>query len=171
MQQEIYNEYSRFDNSNQIHDTAIIYPNVTMGKNNTIGAYSVIGSNGEIRGKKQNEFSGLVVIGDNNVISEMVTIQRPFKKEHKTVIGSDNIIMAHSHIGHNVVINDNCEICTGVIIGGFATINNGAKVKLGVTVRNRIEVGENTLIGLGSAVVKNTEANSIVYGNPAKSIK
>lgn len=167
---DFYNkEWINLD-GNWIHRTAIIFDNVKMGKGNSIGPYSVIGSNGEIRGVKQNGFKGTIEIGDNNVISELVTIQRPFD-ESSTTIGSNNIIMAHSHIGHNVEIGNDCEICTGVILGGYAKIKDGAKIKLGVTIRNRKTVGEKALVGLGSAVVKDVDANSIVVGNPAKPIK
>tara|TARA_R110000868_G_scaffold334194_1_gene594881 strand:+ start:10850 stop:11341 length:492 start_codon:yes stop_codon:yes gene_type:complete len=152
---------------NWIHKTAIVHPNVKMGKGNVIGAYCVIGSNGEMRGVKQEDFKGFVYIGDRNVISEHVTIQRPFA-DTSTRIGNDNIIMAHSHIGHDAYIGNECEICTGTIIGGYAVINDGAIIKLGCTIRNRIEVGIDSLIGMGSVVVKDVLAGATVYGNPAK---
>ncbi len=167
---DFYDKYFMFDESNQIHDTAIIYPNVVMGKNNIIGAYTVIGSNGEIRGVNQNDFQGTVVIGDNNVISELVTIQRPFT-ETSTEIGNNNIIMAHVHLGHNVKIGDNTEICTGTIIGGYAEINDNAKIKLGVTIRNRKKIGKNCIVGMGSVVIRDVEENYVVVGNPAKEIR
>jgi UDP-N-acetylglucosamine acyltransferase len=152
---------------NQIHKTAIIYPNVKLGKGNVIGAYCVIGSNGEIRGVKQDEFKGFVSIGDNNVISEHVTIQRPYVLT-ATRVGNNNIIMAHSHIGHDAYIGNDCEICTGSIIGGYAVIFDGAIIKLGCTIRNRIKVGIDSLVGMGSVVVKDVQAGATVYGNPAK---
>jgi acyl-[acyl carrier protein]--UDP-N-acetylglucosamine O-acyltransferase len=167
---DLYDKYFMFDESNQIHDTAVIYPNVTMGKNNIIGAYTVIGSNGEIRGVNQNDFKGQVIIGDNNVISELVTIQRPFEAT-STEIGNNNIIMAHSHIGHDVKIGSNIEICTGSIIGGYAKIEDNAKIKLGVIIRNRKVVGENAIVGMGSVVIKDVEEGNVVVGNPARVIK
>ncbi len=168
MKDDIYNPNARFHESNEIHETAIIYDNVSMGKNNKIGAYSVIGSDGEIRGAKA--FKGRVVIGDNNIVSELVTIQRP-ANESETVIGNDNIVMAHSHIGHDAKIGDNCEISSGSIIGGYAIIKNGAKIKLGCIVRNRKEIGEDSIVGMGAVVVKNVEPKTIVVGNPAKPLK
>lgn len=167
---DFYDKYSKYDKSNVIHDTAIIYDNVELGKNNVIGAYTVIGSNGEIRGVNQNDFKGKVIIGDNNVISEHVTIQRPYN-ETTTKIGNDNIIMAHSHIGHDVHIGNETEICTGVILGGYSVVKDKSKIKLGVTVRNRKTIGENSLVGMGSVVVKDIEKDSVVVGNPAKNIK
>ncbi len=163
---DLYDQYSHFDPSNKIHHTAIIYPCVQMGKNNVIGPYTVIGSDGEIR--NCSTFNGTVEIGDGNVISEHVTIQRPSAALSATRIGNNNLIMAHSHIGHDAQVGNNCEICTGTIIGGYVVVEDGAKLKLGVTVRNRKKIGKNALVGLGSAVVKDVEENTVCFGNPAK---
>jgi len=162
---------------NWIHKTAIVHDNVRLGQGNIIGAYSVIGTNGEMRKPEdfkgdirafQESFEGTVWIGNDNVISEHVTIQRPFETLEATTIGHRNIIMAHSHIGHNVIIGNDCEVCTGTIIGGYTTLKDGVRIKLGVTVRNRRTIGANALVGLGSVVVKDVEDAAIVYGNPAK---
>lgn len=155
-------------NGNWIHSTAIVYPWVKLGKNNIIGAYSVIGSNGEMRNVNPSEFKGKVIIGNNNVISELVTIQRPFNEGKHTIVGDNNIIMRGSHSGHDSVIGNNCEICCNVILGGYATIGDNSKIKLGVIVRNRLSVGLNCVIGMGSMVVKNVPDGQIWLGNPAR---
>ncbi len=163
--------HEEFDPSNIIHPTAIIFDNVELGKNNVIGPYAIIGSNGEMRGVMQEDFKGRVIIGDNNVISELVTIQRPYGEDCITEVGSDNIIMAHSHIGHDVKIGDSTELCTGTIIGGYVSIGSGSKLKLGVTVRNRKNIGTNCIVGMCSVVVSDLEDDKIYVGNPAKELK
>jgi UDP-N-acetylglucosamine acyltransferase len=163
---DIYNPNDRFDPSNIIHDTAIIYDNVKIGKNNIIGAYCVIGSNGEIRG--QQEFDGCVEIGSGNVISELVTIQRPASANKITKIGDNNIIMAHTHIGHDAQIGSGCELSTGTIVGGYSIVEDCVKIKLGVTIRNRKRIGKGATVGMGAVVVTDVQPTQVVVGNPAK---
>lgn len=153
---------------NHVHKTGIIHPNVLRGKGNWIGAFCVIGSNGEMRDADQDGFKGHVEIGDKNIISEFVSIQRPFKKGEVTKIGDKNIIMRGVHLGHNSSVGNDCEICTGVILGGYSVIEDGVKLKLGVIVRNRVTIGKGAIIGMGSIVTKDVPAGETWYGNPAK---
>lgn len=162
-----YSDWINIDGNN-IHKTAIIHPNVKLGTGNTIGAYCVIGSNGEIRNVSQDDFKGTVEIGNNNIISEFVSIQRPFKEGSLTKIGNRNLIMAHVHIGHDAKIYDDTEICTSSVIGGYAQIHFRAKIKLGCIIRNRIVVGTDAVVGMGAVVTKNVMQGEVVYGNPAK---
>ena len=166
---DIYNiDWINID-GNHIHKTAIINRDfVTMGTGNVIGPYTCIGTNGEIRGKDFREFKGRVWIGNNNTISEHVTIQRPFEEGEGTYIGHYNIIMAHAHIGHNVSIWHDCEICTSAVIGGYVEVWDRAKIKIGSIIRNRVTVGFDAIIGMGSVVTKDVAHGAVVYGNPAK---
>lgn len=165
MKDNIYNAHSRHHESNEIHSTAIIHDCVTLGKNNKIGAYTVIGGDGEIRGV--NNFEGTVHIGNNNVITSHVTIQRPSNKSNQTLIGDNNMIMAHVHIGHDAIICSNCEISTGSIIGGYVIMFDHVKIKLNCTIRNRVRIYPHVTVGMGSVVVKDVPELQIVYGNPA----
>lgn len=164
---DIYNSDFLEIGGNMIHKTAIINSNVQIGTGNRIGAFTVIGSHGEIRGTNPDEFKGIIKIGNGNVISEHVTIQTPLEAGAVTEIGHNNIIMAHAHIGHDAKIGSNTEICTTCVIGGYAEIGDGAKVKLHSVVRNRKKIGPGALIGMGSVVTKDIEPGAVVYGNPA----
>jgi len=162
----MYNDdYINID-GNEIHRTAIIDPCVTLGKGNRIGPYAVIGGNAEVRNVR--ECKGRVVIGDNNTISEHVTIQRPVDAERVTYVGNGNIIMAHAHLGHDVMVCNNVEICTSTVLGGYVTVKDGARIKLHCVVRNRVTVGTGATVGMGSVVTKDVADGAVVYGNPAK---
>lgn len=159
--------YSLLD-GNLIHETAVIHWDyVRMGTGNIIGPHTVIGSPGEIRGKAYHEFKGFVTIGDDNRISEHVTIQRPYDQLQYTHVSNRTIIMAHTHIGHDAFIGNDVELCSGCVIGGYARILEGAKVKLNATIRNRVIVAKRAVVGMGAVVTKHVGADETWYGNPA----
>jgi len=84
-------------------------------------------------------------------------------------------------IGHNVTfINDRFPRATNAD-GSLQTeadwhveetrIKKGASLGSSVTILCGITVGENAIVGAGSVVTKDVAANTIVAGNPAKTIK
>lgn len=98
-------------------------------------------------------------------------------------------------IGDNVSIGKGSFLCEGVEIGNDVFIGphvcftndkyppskksnwkktivrDGAKIGAAVTILPGVTIGENALIGAGSVVTKNVDANTAVYGNPAKIIQ
>lgn len=95
------------------------------------------------------------VIGDNNLILEDNTIQ-PFVS-----IGSNNVFWSGNHIGHDVKIQNHCFITSHVVISGFTVIENNCFLGVNSTFRDDITIKEYTLIGAGSAIMKNTEKESV----------
>lgn len=155
------------DSINNIHPTAIIGSNVELGKNITIGPYCVLGQPGAIRNTPKK--SGKIIIKDNTTLMNFVSVM--IGETGDTIIGENNLIMNYVNVGHNVSIGDDNEIGAGTIIGGWAQIGNCNKIKLHCSIRNRVIIGNNTLIGMGSNVVKNLSSGSKVMGNPIKLFK
>ncbi|MBV1952565.1 MAG: hypothetical protein KUG64_10290 [Cycloclasticus sp.] len=149
---------------NRIHETAIIGSNVEIGKGNTILPYAVIGQAGFIR--KGEKPKGKVIIGDNNTIGCYVNIM--IGSEGKTFIGDNNLIMNHSNIGHDVMIQNDNEIGAGSIVNGYARIKCSVKIKSGCIIRNRIAIESEVTIGQGSNVVKDILKAGTYFGNPAE---
>lgn len=50
-------------------------------------------------------------------------------------------------------------------------MKQNAYIAPGVMVRNQIEVGENSIVGMGAVVTKDVKENSVVAGVPAKPIQ
>lgn len=76
----------------------------------------------------------------------------------------------HSHVGHDAIIGDGCELATGAVIGGFAEIGDNVRVGLNATVRPRVKVGDNARVGMGAVVTKDVPAGETWVGNPAHDI-
>lgn len=166
MCKDLYNAKYINTNLNYVHETAIIGNNVKMGKGNIIMPYAVIGETGFIRDSDNSK--GTVVIGDNNKIGCHACIMSG--ELGMTVIGNDNMIMNYANIGHDVSIGNKCEIGPGVIIGGFSSIDDEIKIKIGALIRNRINIGKESVIGMGSVIVKHIAEFQVVVGNPGRCV-
>ena len=161
--------------STYIHPTAIIYPNVCIGNNVYIGAYSVIGSPPEHPGEvdprdwKPHYDGSVVFIGDGVVIREFVTINAGYLSA--TIIGADCYIMAHSHVGHDAYIENDCVLHSASVIGGHSTILSNCRIGLNATLHQHTQLAEGTMVG-AQAFVKGTwrESYRILAGVPAKDI-
>jgi UDP-N-acetylglucosamine acyltransferase len=155
--------------ANNIHPTAIIGPNVTLGDGNYIGPYCVIGMPAEHRGK-WNGVPGNVIIGNNNIFTGHVTIDGGI--DTPTVIGDNTFCMKHSHIGHDATIDDNVTISCGAKIGGHTIIHPSANVGLNAVIHQRQEIAEGVMIGMGAVVTLKlyTEPFQTYVGNPARHI-
>jgi len=89
-----------------IGPNAIIWEGARLGKNVKVfpgASVSSIPQDLKFAGEKTETF-----IGDNTVIREFVTISRGTVDKHKTVIGSNCLLMAYVHIAHDCTIGNNC---------------------------------------------------------------
>jgi sugar O-acyltransferase (sialic acid O-acetyltransferase NeuD family) len=100
--------------------------------------------------------------GDNCFILEDNTVQ-PF-----VTIGNDVTLWSGNHIGHDAVIEDHCFITSHVVVSGYVRV--GARSFLGVnaTLRNSITLGEQTLVGAGAIIMKDTAPKSVYLPERAK---
>ena len=122
-------------------------------------------------------------IGDETKIGAFVEVQKNAR------IGRRCKISSHTFVCEGVTIEDNVFIGHGVVFtndlypratagnGELQTekdwkvektlIKRGASIGSGATILARVTVGENAIVGAGSVVTKDVEANTIVAGNPA----
>lgn len=155
---------------NYIGPHCIIRGNVVIGNHNRFEAFCSIGLPGEYRGK---ESLGTVVIGDDNVIREFVTIHSALEGEDATVVGSACYLMTKSHIGHDTLLENDVTVSSLSIVGGHSRIMKGANLGLGSILHQRSVIGSYCLIGMGAVVTKKLDCvpGGIYVGNPAKYLK
>jgi UDP-N-acetylglucosamine acyltransferase len=65
-------------------------------------------------------------IGDGNVFREHVTVNRSSDAEEDTVLGSNNLLMAGSHVGHNSQIGNYVRLANGALLGGHVIVQDYA---------------------------------------------
>lgn len=94
-------------------------------------------------------------IGDDNTIRECVTISRGTTKGGGiTRIGSNNLIMAYAHIGHDSQVGSNCILANAATLAGHVTIEDYATVGAFSPVHQFCTVGTHAYIGGGTIVTQ-----------------
>lgn len=147
---------------------------VKIGDNSIIHSGVVIGTDGFGYYKEDGIYYkvphfGGVIIGDRVEIGANTCIDRGTMED--TCIGNDVKIDNLCHIAHNVKIKDRSMVIALSLLGGSVVLEEGVYVAPGALVMNQIQVGEGSLIGMGSVVTKNIEKNKVVVGVPAKVIR
>jgi acetyltransferase-like isoleucine patch superfamily enzyme len=62
-------------------------------------------------------------------------------------------------------------LSSGSVTGAKVKIGRFAAITLGVTLIDRISIGENTVVGSGAVVLSDLPDHVLAYGNPAKIIR
>lgn len=106
---------------------AIIRQFTRIGDNNLIDAHAVIG--GEPQHTAYDGSETWVIIGDNNVMREYVTISRAYEPGAETRIGSSCFFMTGAHVGHDSVVGDNVTLTNNATLGGHVEV--GCNVVMG----------------------------------------
>lgn len=176
--------------ANTVHPTAVIGPGVELGTSNVVAPYAVIlgpcrigdrnwigphvtlGTPAQIRGREHPvgwtsppDGSG-IVIGDDNVIREYVTVHQP--TEGTTRIGHRCYLMSYAHVPHDATLGDGVTVSNAAQLGGHAVIGDNANIGLSAVVHQRLAIGGGAMIGMGSVVTKDVPPFAVVYGNPAR---
>ena len=156
----------------QIASNVEIGPFVTIDKNVVIGEGSRILSNVTIMdgariGKNTTIFPGAVIaaipqdlkfmgedttaeVGDNTTIRECVTINRGTAAKGKTIVGSDCLIMAYTHVAHDCIVGNNVILGNTTQLAGEVEIDDWAILSGGVLVHQFTRVGTHVMVQGGS---------------------
>ncbi|MDD5292288.1 MAG: acyl-ACP--UDP-N-acetylglucosamine O-acyltransferase [Candidatus Omnitrophica bacterium] len=149
----------------KILNNVTITGSTEIGQANKIFSYAVIGSPPQDL-KYKGENSPLC-IGDNNTIREFVTIN-PGTQDHSTRIGSDNLIMAYSHIAHDCQVGNKCIFSNNATLAGHVTVEDEVVIGGLSAVHQFTRLGRLAIIGGCSKVVQDVPPYSTCDGHPAK---
>ncbi|MCX6629685.1 MAG: acyl-ACP--UDP-N-acetylglucosamine O-acyltransferase [Candidatus Solibacter sp.] len=104
-------------------------------------------------------------IGHRNRFREFVTIHRGTQGGGLlTAIGSDNLLMAYTHIAHDVHIGDRVIMANGVTLAGHVTIGDWADVSAFVGVHQFCRIGRHAFVGPYTVVVQDVLPYSTTVG-------
>ena len=120
------------------------------------------------QGKHSNPY-GVVHIGENTVIRELVIINKPVNET--TYIGSNCYLMNRSFVGHDSHIGDNVTLYPGSSVCGFVKIGDYTRIGVNASIHQNATIGRCCMIG-GGSFFKGTSPDGITWGGvPAKPLK
>jgi UDP-N-acetylglucosamine acyltransferase len=129
-----------------------ILPFTTIGNNCHIHSYAVLGDlPQDIAFKDEPSY---VVIGNNCQIREGVTIHRGTKEGTVTRVGNDCLLMAYSHLAHNVQLGNNVTVANNALLAGYVEVGDRAFISGHCLVHQFTRIGRLVMMSGGSAVDK-----------------
>ena len=137
--------YAIIDDGVELGAGCVVGPHVYLTGLLKVGAGNRFHAGGVIGDSPQDlKYDGTptrVRIGDNNVFREHVTVHRATKPDGETIIGSNNLLMANVHVGHNSHVHDRVILANGVLLAGHVTIFDGAFLSGNAAVHQFVRVG------------------------------
>jgi len=157
----------------QIDSGTVIGPHVVIkgptaiGKENHIYQFTSIGEDPQDK-KYAHEVTRLE-IGDRNIIREFTTMHRGTLQDHGlTLIGSDNLFMAYTHVAHDCIIGDHVIMANGASIAGHVHVGDHAILGGFTLVHQFTQIGAFSFSAMGSAVTQDIPPFVMVGGRPTR---
>jgi len=138
-----------------------------IGEDNQIFQFAVVG---EIPQDKK--FAGErseLIIGERNVIREFATLHRGTAQDRgATRIGSDNLLMAYTHVAHDCCIGNHVILANAASLGGHIQVDDWAILGGFTIVHQFCRLGAHCFTSMGSVVAKDIPPFVTVSGHPAR---
>ncbi len=145
----------------------VIQGPTTLGQDNQIFQFASIGAAPQDL-KYKGEPTRLEV-GDRNIFRENCTINRGTTKDQLvTQIGSDNLFMTGSHVGHDCVIGSHCVFANYGTLGGHVHVGDWVHMGGFAGVHQFCKVGAHAFIANNTAVTRDVPPFVMAVGRPAE---
>ncbi len=156
----------RIGDHTTIASHAVIEGDTTIGKNNRIFSHAAIGTIPQ--DLKYDGEPVQLIIGDNNTIREF-TLLNPGTKGGGSVtkIGNGNLLMGYVHLGHDVIMGDNCILANGATLAGHVELGNHVVIGGLTPVHQFVHIGDYAMIGGASALAQDIPPFCLAEGNRA----
>lgn len=153
-----------------IHESALIYKNVIMGKNVDIHEFVTLGSHPYIYERLKPfvlprwtlVIAKLgVIIGDDVKIHSYSRIERGVLKD--TIIKDRVKIASRVTVGHDSTIEEGCMLHPSAEIWGNVHVGRGTYIGGCACIKQGLKIGKDCVIGMNSTVTHDIPDNSLVY--------
>ncbi|HWW01367.1 MAG TPA: acyl-ACP--UDP-N-acetylglucosamine O-acyltransferase [Candidatus Acidoferrum sp.] len=150
----------------RLHSHVVLDGHTRLGEGNNIFPFASIGL--QTQDLKWKGGLTRTEIGNNNTFRECVTIHSATGDGETTVVGSDNHILAYSHIAHNVTMGSGVIMSNVATLAGHVRVEDYAVVGGLAAIHQFCRIGKMSIIGGCSKVVQDVPPFMLADGNPAE---
>jgi len=140
----------------------IINGPAAIGAGNTFYPFTCIGYAPQDRGYNPKEDGAGVLIGDHNVFRESNTVNRA-TGPLPTTVGSDNYIMACSHVAHDAQVGSRCNFANSALVAGHGRLADQVILAGNTGVAQFCRVGRLAMLSGGEGVTRDLPPYCMVY--------
>ncbi|MDR0351793.1 MAG: acyl-ACP--UDP-N-acetylglucosamine O-acyltransferase [Puniceicoccales bacterium] len=133
----------------------------TIGNHCLVDNFSTLGGLPQIAGFDSTK-AGTIIIGDNTVVREHVTLSTASAKDKLTKIGNHCLLMACSHVGHDCTLENNITLANSALLGGHVHLQNDCFIGGNSAIHQGCLVGAGTIISGISGASKHVPPHSII---------
>jgi UDP-N-acetylglucosamine acyltransferase len=150
----------------EIGSHAVIKRFTSLGVRNRVFEHATLG--GEPQDVKFKGERSSLVIGDDNLIRESVTIHRASGEGEVTRVGSRNFLMIGVHIAHNCTVGDDNIFANGAALAGHITVEDHVFLSNDAGAHQFVRFGRYAMVGGKSKIVQDVPPFFITDGNPPR---
>lgn len=111
------------------------------------------------------------IIATDVIIEEGTVIMANAIINSSSKVGKLCILNTASSLGHDSVMADFSSLASGVTVAGNVQIGSGSAICLGASIIQNVVIGNNTVIGAASLVLKSIGNLKQAFGSPINTIK
>ena len=106
--------------------------------------------------------------GDRNVFREYVTVHAATNDGDYTMLGSDNTVLAYSHIAHDCVLGSHIVMSNAISMAGHVTIEDHVVIGGAAGIHQFCRIGAHAMLSAMAKLVQDLPPYFIADGTPAE---
>lgn len=110
----------------------------------------------------------LAVVSDLSSVKQGCVIMSGACLDPGIVIEENSLLYYNTTVAHDSVVGAHSVLSIGAIVSGHCAVGKRTFLGAASALRDRVCVGDDCIIGIGSVVLENIESNSVVYGLPGR---
>lgn len=109
-------------------------------------------------------------VGDDVVLGPGCYVAAGAIVEPGVALGRQVIVNSAAVLCHDGIVDDGAHLCPRSCFGGHVRIGPRSWIGIGATVRDRVRIGADVVVGAGALVLRDVPDGVVAYGHPAQVI-